>query len=105
MNDQPPAARQVLACAKEAVDLLVRFGEVLKRTERDDDQAKFLAHVEPRHVTLNKVHALARFPDERSPLLRPALQHSLQNIESRHPLPTFPNPHPHPPPPPTQPQT
>src|SRR6266478_8377854 len=71
----------MLARALEAVHLLMDFQQVLKWPEGNDDQPEFLAEIEPRHVSLDQVKALARLHAQRRTLLYCALQHALGQIK------------------------
>src|SRR2546427_3477923 len=59
IQDQPCPRREMLADALQAVHLLMHLQQVLKWPEGNNDQPEFFAEVEPRHVPLDEVNALA----------------------------------------------
>ena len=86
IQNQPPARRQMLLNAVQAIGLLPHLQEVLKWPERNDKQPKCFAQIEPRHVALNQVNAFARFHTECRALGHRAFQHALGKIKPGDPL-------------------
>ena len=71
---------------REGESISWHLQEVLKWAERNDNQPKSFAQIEPRHVALNQVNAFARFDRECRALGHRAFQHALGKIKPGDPL-------------------